>query len=168
MTERRQAFRRDPIEVELDKNLVISVGPVSWLKRNDFGNEVMKQHSSIINDAISIFTGTGGDDMVTQIQAKFSEKFTEPYILLELGLEPATFEQVKAIDPLYDNQIVELLLAICDVNKMDQLKPLLDPNFQTPTTNGGTTSAEGETSTPKIASGLDSSSPELTTVPSSD
>lgn len=167
MTERRQAFRREPIEVDLGGEVIL-VGPVSWLKRNDFGNEVMRQNSEILNESISIYVNKDAEVAIPEITAKFTEKFTDPYVLFEVGLEEETFKQVKAIDPLYENQIVEILLAICDVNRLETLKPLLDPNFQTPTTLGGLLglAVAGETDTQKTESGLDSSSLESTEVPS--
>lgn len=166
MTERRQAYRRDPIEVDLG-GTILSIGPVSWLKRNDFGNEVMRQNSEILNEALQIYVNEDAENAVPHITARFSEKFTDPYALFELGLDEETAQQVRAMPNLFENQIVEILLAICDVNRLESLKQLLDPNFQTPTLPGGLlTQAAGILGTPRTESGPDSSSPELIETPS--
>lgn len=167
MSERRQAYRREPIEVDLGGNEIISIGPIPWLQRNDFGNEVMRQHAQILNEAVQIYLDETAEEAVPQLQAKFAEKFIDPYRLFELGLDPETYQRVKPL-VLYDNQIVEILLAICDVNQLGQLRPLLDPNSLTPTQLGGMVSAlvSGEQDTQKTESSPDSSSPELTEQPS--
>jgi len=163
MTERRQAYRREPIELDLGGEVILSIGPVSWMRRNDFGNEVMRQHSEILNDAPRIYVDESTETAIPQIEAKFAEKFSDPYLLFEYGLAPITFEVVKTLDLTFD-QIVAILLAICDVNSMAQLHPLLDPNSLTPTPLGGilSTLAAGEIDTQKTESGPDSSSPEST------
>lgn len=165
MTERRQAYRREPIEVDLGGEVIL-VGPISWLKRNDFGNEVMRQNTEIMNEALQIYVNEDAENAVPHLTAKFSEKFTDPYALFDLGLDEETSKQVKAVDPLYENQIVEILLAICDVNRLETLKPLLDPNFQTPASNGGLTEMAGVRDILKTGSGPDSSSQVSTETPS--
>ena len=164
MTERRQAFRREPIEIDFG-DAVVSIAPVSWLRRNDFGNELLRQHSELLNEAVQIYIEESAETEYPQMQAKFASRFSDPIMLLELGLDAATFQQGKALaGELTFEQISEILLAICDVNKMDQLRPLLDPNSQTPTPLGTILSqlvAEGD-DTPKTESGQDSSSPAST------
>lgn len=160
MTERRQAYRREPIEVDLGGEVIISIGPVSWMKRNDFGNEVMRQHSEILNEAVHIYIEETATDAIPQLEAKFAEKFSDPFALFELGLSEMTYQFLKTQDLVFD-QIVAILLTICDVNNLHQLRPLLDPNSLTPTPLGGLLSnlAAGEIDTQKTESGPDSSSP---------
>jgi len=160
MTERRQAYRREPIEVDLGGE-VISVGPITWLQRNDFGNEVMRQHTQILNEAVQIYVDESAEEAIPQLEAKFAEKFIDPYRLFELGLDDENYQRLKSMD-LYDNQIVEILFAICDVNRLDQLRPLLDPNSLTPTKLGGIVSelVSGVQNILKTESSPDSSSQE--------
>ena len=153
----RTAFRRDPIMVDLGDERVIQVHPIPWEQRNDFGNEVMTQHVTVINEAVKIYTDP--ESGAPQLEAKLAEKFTDPRELLRLGLLTDQFELAYS-KPLYNNQIVEILLAICDNNGLEQLKPMIDPNLTTPMMLGGLL-AELEpsgTSTPRTGSGLDSSS----------
>jgi len=167
MTERRQAYRREPIELDLGEQ-IISIGPVSWMRRNDFGNEVMRQHSEILNSAVRIYVEeTDTDVAIPQMEAKFAEKFSDPYLLFEYGLDADTLSVVRQLELTFD-QIVAILLAICDVNSMAQLHPLLDPNSLTPTPLGGLLSelTAGGIDTPKTESGPDSSSPDLITTAS--
>jgi hypothetical protein len=158
MSERRQAFRREPIEVGLSEDKFISVGPVAWERRNDFGNEIMRQHVEIINEGVKLYVDP--DIGLPQLEAKLTEKFNDPDALLRLGLTDEVYAEVKAITPLYHNQIVAILMAACEVNDLVQLIPMIDPNSQTPMTIGTLLSnlASGEETTPKTESGPDSSS----------
>jgi hypothetical protein len=154
MSERRQAFRPESIEIDLGDGKVISVAPVVWTQRSDFGNEVVRQHVEIINEAVRIFVDK--EFGIPQLEAKMGEKFSDPDILFKLGLTTENYEQVKDLN-LYMNQIIEILLAICDVNVLPQLKALIDPNSQTPTRLGGITSElmSGIIPTQKTESGPD-------------
>jgi hypothetical protein len=164
MNDRRQAFKREPIEVDLGDR-VISVGPIPWEKRNDFGDAVIGQYTTIINEAVVLFMdeATGAP----QLDAKLKEKYSDPTQLLRLGLEDGAFEAATS-EPLYENQIIALLLAICEVNSLSQLRAILDPNWDGPTTLGGLQSVIGPLTpdSPTTESGLDSSSPGSAETPS--
>lgn len=161
MPERRQAFRRDAIEVWLseDEKDFISVAPIPWENRNDFGNELIRQHVEITNEAVRLWIDP--ETSAPQLEAKLGEKFTDARRLLELGLPQEAFAKIKDRQ-LYSNQIVALLLAVCDVNEL-QLGLLIDPNSPTPTVIGsslsGLVAAQAQL-TARIESGLDSSSQE--------
>lgn len=161
MPERRQAFRPEPVELEFSDGFILSIGPVPWPKRNDFGNEVIQQYVENLNEAVRAYIDT--ETGTPQLVARMGEKFTDPATLLRLGLLPGAFEQIEKRD-LYFQEVVQILLAICDVNDLKKLRPLIDPNLETPTLVGGSLSptVEEGTNSPKIESGPDSSSPELT------
>jgi len=163
MGERRQAFRREPIEVDLGGDRIIVVAPLPWERRNDFGNEVIQQHVTILNDAVKIYVEP--DTNIPQLQAKLGEKFTDPVQLLQIGLDAGAFETAMA-EPLFMNQVVEILIAICDVNELEQVKALVDPNSTTPTVLSGILSdlLPGEENTQKTESGPDSSSADSTEI----
>jgi len=155
MDNRRQAFRREPIVIELDPNFSLPVDPIPWEQRTDFGNEVVRQHVQILNEAVKIYVDE--DTGLPQLEAKLTQKFSNPLELFRSGLPEETFNLLKDL-PLYHNQVVEILLAICDINDLPQLKPMLDPNSQTPTPLGGILStliAPGA-DIPKTGSGEDS------------
>jgi hypothetical protein len=159
MAERRQAFRRDPIEVDLGDDKVISVGPVPWQQRNDFGDAVIRQNIQVINEAVSMYVDP--DTSAPQLEAKLGQKFNDANELLILGLDEATYELVMAISPLYYNQIIAILVAAAEVNELDQLLPLIDPKLLAPTTLGGLVSdlmMERMGDTPKTESSPSSSS----------
>lgn len=167
MPERRQAFRREPIEIDLGGEVILSVGPVVWQQRNDFGNEVIRQHVEIINEAVKMYTDP--DTGVPQLEAKLGEKFSDPDTLFKLGLDDITYGLLKSLPVLYQNQVVAILLAICEVNELDQLKAMIDPNLTTPTTIGGLLTSlisGGPIDTQKTESGPDSSSLESPETPS--
>lgn len=167
MPDRRQAFRRDPIEIDFGGEVIISVGPVVWQQRNDFGNELIRQHVEIINEAVKMYVDPDTD--VPQLEMKLGEKFSDPDPLFKLGLDDEAFDQVAKLR-LYQNQVEAILLTICEVNGLDQLKGMIDPNLITPTTIGGQLLdlISGKTDTPKIESSEDSSSEESTELLSSD
>jgi hypothetical protein len=155
----RQAFKRTPIEIDLGGE-VISVGPVPWEQRNDFGNEVIRQHLEILNEGVKIYLDP--ETSAPQLEAKLNEKFTDPGVLLRLGLEEKVYEQIKS-RPMFQNQVVVILLAIAEVNELQQLYPLLDPNLEAPTTLSGllwqiVEEARSGEDTQKTESGPDSSS----------
>ena len=127
MTDRRQAFRREPLEVDLGDDRIIIVDPLPWEARNDFGNQLVYQHTQITNEAVRLYVDP--DTQVPQLEAKLGEKFTDPKRLLELGLSSGAFE-VAYSKPLYRNQLTEILLAILDINELEQLKPMIDPKLQ--------------------------------------
>lgn len=164
MSERRQAFRPEPIEIDLGDSILFSVGPIPWEQRNDFGNEVVKQNVDIINETVRIYTDP--DSGAPQLSAKMSQKFTDGGKLLALGLSEEAFPLLPK--PLFHNQVVEILLAICDVNGLDQLKALIDPNLQTPMMPGGLDSGltAGIADIQRIESGPDSSSQDSAETPS--
>lgn len=157
MSDRRQAFRREPIELWLDDKTMISIGPIPWEKRNDFGNELVRQNTEIINEAVRIYVDE--ESGLPHLEAKLGEKFSNPLALFELGLDPMVFEVVRGLK-LYQNQVVEILLVICEVNDLEKLKVMIDPNLMAPTPIGGLLSAlaaKGD-DTLKEESGPDSSS----------
>jgi len=159
MDDRRQAFKREPIIVELSPEESISIDPIPWEQRTAFGDEVVRQNVSILNEAARIYVDE--DSGAPQLEAKLTQKFTDPRRLFELGLIPETYEIIKD-KKLYHNQVVEILLVIAEINDLPQLKPMLDPNSLTPTPLSGILSSlttPGDVSLP-IESGPDSSSPD--------
>lgn len=165
MSERRQAFRRDPIEIELEQDgRLISVGPVPWEKRNEIGNEIIKQHTAELNEAVKLFVAEDGQ--TPQLEAKLANKLTDPFQVLQLGLASDQYE--KVVDrKLYLNQITSLLIAIIEVNELAHLRALVDPNSSSPGGLGGiiSTLIPTEDDTQKMESGPDFSpgaSPEKT------
>lgn len=134
MSERRQAFRRDPIEIELEADRLISVGPSLWEIRNEIGNAIIKQHTDELNDAVKTFIAE--DSEVPQLQVRLANKLADPFVIMQMALpEP---EYSKVVDrKIYPNQITAILVAILEVNELEHLRALVDPNFSTPDGIGG-------------------------------
>lgn len=137
MSERRQAFRRDPIEIDLGDDRVISVGPVPWEQRNVIGNEILKQHSEVFNEAIKTFVTENSD--IPQIETKLANKLPDPNVVLHLGLDDENYRRItdQAKGGYFPNQLTAVLIAILEVNELLHLRPLVDPNFSTPGSAGG-------------------------------
>lgn len=165
MDERRQAFRRAGVTIDLSETDHIVVLPIPWEQRTDFGNEVIRQHVEVINDAVKLYADP--ETGIPQLQAKLAEKFNDPQALMKLGLLPELYESLHD-RVLYFNQIVAILVAAAEVNDLPQLIPLLDPNSTTPTMLGGLLSelTSGFDSTLKTESGPDSFSPDSVETPS--
>lgn len=157
MSDRRQAFAREAIEIDLGDR-VVTVAPVPWVQANDFGNEVVQQNVTILNEVAVIYSAPDSD--IPQLSMKLAQKWTDPRRLLELGLPAEEFEKIKSVS-LYDNQISAILVAAAEVNGLKQLLPILDPNLESPATLSGLVSALTDTAGEILqnASGADSSSP---------
>jgi hypothetical protein len=138
MSEQRQAHRRESIVTEIDEKLSFEAKPLQWQARNDFGNSIVQQHAQSVNEAVKLYVDPDTD--VPQLEAKLYERVQDPMALLALA-----YPEVKA--DAYRNltwrQLIELLLAALDVNELQHLKRIIDPNSQPPTENGGTQSSDG-------------------------
>lgn len=167
MPERRQAFRQEPIEVDLGNGRVISVGPLLWEDRNRLGDEIVHQHTEELNEALKIFVE---EDQAPRLEARLGNKLKDPFAVLRIGLDEKEYE--KVVDKkLYPNQLTQLLVTALEVNELGHLKPLVDPNSQTPAGIGGIISLLRQTeddATPKTESGQDSSPGDLNIPSSSD
>jgi hypothetical protein len=167
MEDRRQVFRRKPTEVVLEAK-AISVAPLPWLQRDEFANEVVRQNAEILNEGVKLWFDDTDGGALPVLQAKFAEKWTDPYALLRLAV-PGEDWTAPWAQALYTDEIVEILVAACDVNKLDTLKALVDPNSPTPDQLFGNLSsllAPGENGQ-KIESSPDSSSQDSLDQPSS-
>lgn len=130
MAERRQAHRREPIIVELPSGVEIEVHPLPWQARNDVGDEIINQSQEITNEAIRVYVDqTSG---APQLEMRLNEKLRDPGMIVAMGLPGVEIPS----DTTY-SEIHEIIYAILDVNDLEKLRPLVDPNFQTPTTIGG-------------------------------
>jgi hypothetical protein len=142
--------------------------PFPWLKRDEFANEIVRQNAEILNEGVHLwFQDTDGSQLPV-LEAKFAERWTDPYALLRLGIPDEDWTEEWAQN-LFTEEIVELLVAACQVNSLDKLQALVDPNSPTPDQIFGTISdlmRPGE-SGPKIESLPDSSSPDSQEVKSS-
>lgn len=155
VNERRQAHRREAIEVEVTGGKVFTAAPLPWMARNDFGDEVVRQATKSLNEYVKIYTDP--ELNIPQLEAKLDERLTDPNVIL-LMIYPGN--DVKDFIPLVWSEIVELIFAGLDVNGLERLKRTIDPNFVPPTTNGGTpTSEAGETIGARLGSMLVSSLP---------
>lgn len=171
MSERRQVHRRESIEVETTTGDVLVARPLPWLVRNDLGDIIVKSHQDGINEIARMFVmdvQTDGDvTRVPQIELGLQQKIRDwaPILMKAYPdqLSPELLERLEFED------CVELAITALEVNHLEQLRDLVDPNAPSPTIPGGADSTEpaGTEATPKIESSPDSSSPDLTVVPSS-
>lgn len=164
MGERRQVHRREPIEVELDDGRIFIARPLPWLTRNDLGSEILRQNTEAVNDAVRIYADP--DTNILQLEARLQEKLTDPWAVLKIGYPENKAEDFQNIDY---GELIELLVAMLEVNHLEHVRQLVDPNFQSPMPNGGIpSSAEGnQVDGLKIESSLSSSSSDSVENPSS-
>lgn len=133
MTERRQVARQQPLEVEVWDGRVYEAHPLPWLERNDLGNEILRRYNESFNEAIQAYTDPEG---TARLNVLLEDKIKEPLEILKLAYPKDSFEG------LHWPEIFELIYASLEVNNLNQLKPLIDPNSLTPEKNSGTSSTE--------------------------
>jgi hypothetical protein len=158
--DRRQAHRREPIEVVMDDGRVFEARPLPWLDRNALGALIVQQTLADLNEMVRVYVDP--ETTAPQLDLEFSEKLKDPIPVLRL-IYPD--REVGDFTDLTRDEITELLLAGVDVNGLERIRHLVDPNSQTPMLNGGIASLaagmnpEIETGQ-KTASSTDSSLPE--------
>lgn len=153
MADRRQAVRREPIEVQV-RDKVYVAKPLPWLQANELGNEVIRQNAESANNAVRMYVE--GD--VPQLEASLKRNISDWGKFLVLGYPDIKSEEFAPYDT---DELHELGKAILEVNHFEYLLPLIDPNGVSPTLNGGNEiSAVGDGQ--KTNSSPDSSSTEST------
>jgi hypothetical protein len=135
MTERRQASRRTPIETELGDGRVFIAEPLPWHQASDLGNEIVRQNAESANQMVKMYVE---DEGLPQLEFMLQQKLSNWGAVLTLaypGNPPESFDK-------YDiDECAALALAALDVNHLEHIKHLVDPNFQPPTLTGGTNSS---------------------------
>lgn len=159
---RRRVHRRQPIILVLDDDKEFVARPLPWQARNDLGEEVLQQNVAVTNEAVRLLRDEGGS---ITVEAKLQESLKDPFEVLRKGYPESNAEDFEGLS--FD-EIFELIHAALDVNHLDRLWRILDPNWIPPTSNGGETSSPGEmleTTGPKIESTEDFSSQESIETP---
>ena len=167
MGERRQVHRREPIEVVFDDGKTYLARPLPWTARNDLGDEILQQNLEAVNEAVKIFVTDVDGTQVPQLSGVMKNKITDWSSVLRKA-----FPDIEVIEfSSYTNEeLAELTIASLEVNGLEHLRDLVDPNSPTPMLPGGTSfSAEGMTQIPgqKIESSELSSSEDSAENPSS-
>lgn len=157
MTERRQAARREPIEIEVADGRVFTAHPLPWMVANDLGNEIVRQNLEAANDLVKLWVNDAG---LPEIEMKFQQKISDWQTVLRIAFPDVADEVWRTPRVLSSGECAELLLASLEVNHLEHLKHLVDPNSPTPTMTGGNDSLEAIVagSGTKIASTPDSAS----------
>lgn len=159
MSERRQVHRREPIIVELDNGREFEARPLPWLKRNELGNEIVTQGVEKVNDFVRMYVEeTDIGTSIPQLEMSFIDRLKDYPKILGMAYPqqpPEDFEDLSF------EEIIELLVAALEVNKLDPLRPLIDPNAPSPIEPGGIGPSIGvpEEDGQKTTSTVDSSSP---------
>lgn len=165
MSERRQATRRTPIEVELEDGRIFTARPLPWMEANDLGNVILQEQAASANDAVRLFM----EDNVPQLAVTLQLKVKDWQAVLDRAYPEVTREEWSNPRVPDRDECAALVIASLDVNNLEHLKQLVDPNSPTPTTLGGNDILElagQETTGQKTPSTPDSSSEVLTEVPS--
>lgn len=133
MSERRQAHRQEPIEVEIREE-VVEARPLPWMQRNDLGNEVIQQYTHMLNSTMRSYINK--ETGAPEIEMMLNDKLHDPIRVVKLG-----YPELEVKSEWEYPEIYELIYASLDVNELAHLKDLVDPNYQTPTSNGGQNSS---------------------------
>lgn len=162
MSERRQATRREPIEVEVRDHVYVA-RPLPWQTAGDLGNAIIQQGLSAVNDSVRLYM----QDDVPQLEMRLGQKITDWYSLLKIGYPDDDFRELG----LDIDECAVLVIASLEVNHLEHLTDLVDPNALPPMSDGGTSFLSGipQETGPKIESSPGSSSadsPDLKSLPS--
>jgi hypothetical protein len=133
MPERRQAHRREPIVVEV-RGEDVEARPLPWIQRNDLGNAVIGQYTSMLNSTMRSYVNPKTN--APELQMYLNDKLGDPVEILNMAYPGLDIRDEWEWPELY-----ELIYAALDVNELGHLKDLIDPNFRTPTNDGGTSSS---------------------------
>ena len=152
MAERRRPHRREPIIVEV-RGVDWEAHPLPWMDRNDLGDEILKQYSESLNQAFKAMTDPGTN--AVQVELKLSDKLLDPHTVVLMAY-PQMVDREEDLKQYDWDELRELIYAALEVNHQESLKELVDPNFRTPTEDGGTDSAGRVLDILKRTSGLDS------------
>lgn len=135
MAERRQAVRREPIEVEV-RGTVYKAEPLPWLVANEIGNIIVTQNAEAANNAVRMYAT---EDNIPQLEAALKRNVSDYGAFLIKGY-PGT--KKEEYDPYDADELFELSKAMLEVNHLDYLINLIDPNSASPTESGGTATPE--------------------------
>jgi hypothetical protein len=166
MNERRQASRREPIEVELQDGRVFTAKPLPWMDANDLGNIILQEQAASANEAVRLYM----EDNLPQLEVTLQLKVKDWQPVLDKAYPEVTHEEWNTPAAPSRDECADLVIASLEVNHLDHLKSLVDPNFQTPTMPGGSDTSEPAGITTigqKTTSTLDSSGQESLETPPS-
>lgn len=135
MVERRRASRREPIEVEVRGQTFVAK-PLPWQVSADLGNEIVRQNVTSVNEAVAMYV----EDNVPQLDLKLAQKISDWNELLRIAYpdnEPADFNGFDI------DEVSVLILTSLEVNHLEHLNHLVDPNLSALTNPGGLDTSEG-------------------------
>ena len=130
---RRRVFRRESVTIELESGLELVARPLPWQQRNDFGDLIMQDYLKAMNESLQAIASE--DESTPQLIGALADKLRN----LD-GMFKAAFPEViddDLITSLTYEEILNCIMVALDVNKLDKLKPLIDPNFQAPGLTSG-------------------------------
>ena len=158
---RRQVHRRKPIVLTTEEGREFIARPLPWQQRNDLGQEVLQQNVAATNEAVRLIHDEAG---VAQVEARLSEPLSDPLEVLKKGYPQSRPQDFEGLS--YD-ELFDLIHATLDVNHLERLWRLLDPNSSPPEKTGGENSsgertAQEQPTGAKTESTVDSSSQDST------
>jgi hypothetical protein len=137
MSERRQAHRRESIIVTLTNGREFVASPLKWLDRNSLGNEILNQSQQMVNESMRLYVDAvnGAPQVEMMLDTKLTD-FPKVLMMAYPGTKRTDYE-----GEVYYEDFLELVYAALEVNSLDHLKRLVDPNFPSPEKNGGQNSS---------------------------
>lgn len=134
MAERRQAHRREPIEMEV-RGEVLEARPLPFTDRNDLGNEIMSQYAGLLNDQMKSYADPDG---TPRLELFLNDKISDPVGILKLAYPHVDESFLQKLEP---DEVFDLIYASLEVNLLTDLRELVDPNALAPTMPGGNESS---------------------------
>lgn len=135
MSERRQAVRKEPIEVVVEDGRMFVARPLPWMQANELGSEIIRQNIENANELVKLWISDAG---VPELQMQFQKKITDWHVILKMAFPDVDVELWSTPRVLDESECAEIAMAALEVNHMEHIKHLIDPNSPAPTIPGGT------------------------------
>lgn len=133
MSERRQATRRESITVEV-RGKDFLAEPLDWRSAGDLGNEIIRQNLVAVNESVRMYVE--GD--MPQLDMRLAQKISDWDSVMKVAYPKNKLEEFVEFDI---DEMATLVLTSLEVNHLEHLNHLVDPNSPTPMLPGGTSTS---------------------------
>lgn len=147
----RQTTRPTPRQITAGPDgHVFTAAPLPWRKRNDLGNLINSSYMDSITEAIRAFTEDG--ERVPEVKVNFRESLFDWEGVFKLSYPTEDAAEFEKLD-IYEMR--EVLCGALEVNGLESLRYMIDPNFQNPlvTTENQAGPTDGQKTTSSEGSG---------------
>jgi hypothetical protein len=106
---------------------------------NDLGNEIVRQNLEAANELVRMWVSDSG---LPELQMQFAKKITDWQTVFRMAYPDESIDKFNTPNAPSLDESADLILAALDVNHLEHIKHLVDPNYQPPMIPGGTNSSQ--------------------------